>query len=199
MEKIDTKNYVGDEELVEEIDNRFRLYTFVLYEDTTTYNFDYTLNILKSLGEWAMIKHKPEKDESKEHIHFILRMKNAKDKDRVSELTGVPLQHFKNVKSERMMLRYLIHLDNEEKIQYDFHLVKTSKNYWRTFRKALDDLESEDEIIKNIYDFISYECKNVASHHQILYDLIQFVNENCYDSIYKRYRQEFNLYLNDLM
>lgn len=198
MEHIDSKNCIEDIEL-EELEHRFRLYTFVLYKDTTTYNYDYALNLLKSMGEWAMIEHKPEKDEKKEHVHFILRMKNAKKKDIISELTGIPVYHFKNVKSERMMLRYLIHLDDKNKIQYDFHLVETSKNYWRTFRKALDDLESEEEIIRNIYEFINTKVKSCDKRYQILYELITYVNDNCYDSIYKRYRPEFNLYLNDLL
>lgn len=196
MSKKSSKT-IEEEEIEQE--HKYRLFSIVLYEDTTSYNFEETLRLLKSMGQYAYIKHSPEKDEKKEHIHFVLRLVNQKKIERISELTGIPIQHIKRVKSERMMLRYLIHLDDQNKLQYDYHNVICSANYQRTFRKSLNDLETEEQIINNIYQFINNIYKKEHSRSGILFYLIQYVNSNCYETIYKRYRQEFNLYLNDLI
>lgn len=199
LKKKEIISTVEEEELSEELEHRYRVYSFILYSDTTSYNFDDCVRQLKSLGQWAMIKHNPEKEEKKEHYHFILHMKNGKKKDRIHELTGVPLPHFKNVRSERMMLRYLIHLDDPDKTQYNLSDVDTSPTYWRTFRKALDDMESEEQVINNIYQFINHLANTNQNRHSMIYDLIQYVNSNCYDTIYKRYRNEFLSYLQELL
>lgn len=196
MEKNNDKT-IEEEEI--ESDRRFRLFTMVLYKESIHYNYEDTIRLLKSMGQYAMIVHQPESDEKQEHVHFVLRLKNQKKLDKLSEETGVPISKIKNVRSERMILRYLIHLDDKDKIQYDYHQVECSPNYQRTFRKAIDDLESEEQIICNIYNFISDITNKESTRSNVLYYLIQYVNSNCYDTIYKRYRQEFYSYLTDLL
>lgn len=195
--KEDIVKTVEEEEI--EQDKRFRLFSIILYEDSNSYDFDSTISLLKSMGEYAYIKHRPEENEKKEHVHFVLRLKNQKKISKLNELTGIPMNHIKNVRSERAMLRYLIHLDENNKIKYNIDDVKTSSNYWRTYRKAVDNIESEETIINNIYSFITDLVNSNQSRMSMIQSLIQYVNYNCYDTIYKRYRQEYMLYLNSLL
>ena len=183
----------------EEIIKRIRVFSIILYKDSTSYDYDETIRYLKSMGQYAYIEHKPEKEEKKVHTHFILHCPNGKEIKVLSNKTGIPINHIKNVRSERSMLRYLIHYDDKDKIQYSLDQVNVSETYKRIFRKAFDDMESEEQQITNIYSFINELVKNSKSRHEVLYLLIQYVNSNCYDTIYKRYRQEFNSYLNDMI
>ena len=63
----------------EEIDEkRYRHFMILLYEDTESYNFNDVLFDLKgSFKNYAYIKHLPEDNEKKEHIHFILSQDNT--------------------------------------------------------------------------------------------------------------------------
>ena len=187
------------EEKTEENQKRVRMFSIILYKDSESYNYNDTIAFLKSMGQYAYIEHKPEKEEKKVHTHFLLKCPNAKTFETLHKKTSIPLQHIESVRSERFMIRYLIHFDNPEKIQYCLNDIQCSDTYKRVVRKAFDDMESEEVQISNIYNFINDLVKKTNKKHEILYLLIQYVNSNCYDIVYKRYRQEFNLYLQDLL
>ena len=105
----------------EEIEEKkFRNFMLLLYKDTTSYKFDDVLADLKgSFKNYAYIEHKPESNEKKEHLHFILSVDNPRSISGLSKRVGVPVYHIQNIKSLRQSCRYLTHRDNEEKIQYD--------------------------------------------------------------------------------
>lgn len=175
--------------------DRYRKYFILLYKETNSYNFEEVLFNLKGFKNWAYIEHKKEKKEKKDHIHFILVLDNACTKSSISKKTGVPSQFIENIINERACCRYLIHADDDDKIQYKIESVKTSRSYERFFKKQLEDKETEDIIIAKIYDMISSLCSTCRSQREIIPILTQWLNSNCYDTIYKRYRQEFNTYL----
>ena len=91
------------------------------------------------------------------------------------------------------MCRYLIHLDDPEKIQYSYNDVHVSKLFERKFKKNFEELKTEEEIIQDIYFFI--DNSHFDNYHEKLKYLLLFVNFNCYDTIYKRYRLEFLDYM----
>lgn len=181
--------------LLEEVQpKKYRNWCFVLYEDSTSYDFVNVLRILKSHKKWAYIKHIPENNEKKEHYHFILKLENATKKETLSKKIGISENYIDNIKSLRTMNRYLLHSDDEDKIQYGIDEVFISKNYLREFYKSFDDRMSEDEILDDIFKYIENECKNV-DYFKATRDLILHINMNCYDTIYKRYRNEILEYL----
>ena len=180
--------------ILEEIKpKKYRNWEILLYEDSYVYDFKEVMRILKSNKKYAYIKHLPEEDESKEHYHFILRLDNATKKSTLSNKIGVPENYISEIKSLRTMNRYLIHIDDEDKIQYDIPDVIISKPYQREYIKCFDDLLSEEEILEQIYQFID-TFRNL-DYFKCSRELVQFVNANCYDTIYKRYRPELTEYL----
>ena len=182
-------------ESLEEIKpQRFRNFTLILYQDTSSYNFEETLRIIKSQRKWAYIKHFPENDEKKEHYHVILSFDNQTSVSALSKKTGVPEQHIKGIKNMRAMCRYLIHKDDEEKYQYSLEQVMVSSLFTKEYRKQFDDIETEDQIIDNIYNFI-LKLKQKFGYCELQRLLIQYVNSHCYERVYKRYRFEFTEYL----
>lgn len=176
--------------------NRYRLWFLLLYKDAENYNYKDVLFNLKSYKNYAFIEHQPEEGEKKEHTHFLLKLDNACTKEALSKKTGLPINYIQNGKNERALCRYLLHADDENKIQYDENQVKVSRNYQRHFKKHFEDLETEDVIISNIYKEIDLLCCIKNDLKDIYPIFIQWININCYDTIYRRYKQEFKDYLN---
>lgn len=185
------KNITNSEEIDEK---RFRHFMILLYEDSEVYNFNDVLFDLKgSFKNYAYIEHQPENKEKKSHIHFILSLDNARSINSISKRLGIPSNYFQSIKSLRASCRYLTHIDFDDKIQYDLSDVIVSPSFSRKFYSSFDDLKTEQDVIDDIYLYIdsltNYTFKVALKH------LILFVNSQSYDTIYKRYRNEFIDYL----
>lgn len=183
--------------LTEEIDEkRYRNFMILLYEDTTSYIFNDVLFDLKgSFKNYAYIKHFPEDKEKKEHYHLILSLDNPRTIKSLSSRLGIPINHIESIRSLRASCRYLTHQDNEEKKKYNLTDVVVSKSFSRKFFGAFDDLKTEEDIIDDIYNYIDYLVTENKTFHIGIKKLIIFVNTQNYDTIYKRYRYEFQDYL----
>lgn len=186
--KIETKS--------EEIDEkRYRNFMILLYEDTASYVFNDVLFDLKgSFKNYAYIKHLPEENEKKEHYHFILALDNPRTIASLSKRVGVPENFIQPVKSLRASCRYLTHQDNDDKTKYYLTDVKVSNSFSRKFFASFDDLQTEEDVIDDIYNYIDV-ISDANKFSECIKMLIKFVNQNAYDTIYKRYRVEFTEYL----
>lgn len=174
--------------------DRFRNFNVLLYPDTTSYNYNDVIFKLNEYKYFAYIEHKPETDEKKEHTHLFIHLDNACTKSSIANNLGIPQNFVQETKSVRSSCRYLTHIDYPDKIQYDYNQVHISTMFERRFKKNFEDLETEEQIINNIFEFID------TLHHDYHYDyavrvLIQWINLNVYDTIFKRYRSEFLVYL----
>lgn len=177
--------------------DRFRSFFILLYPDSTSYNIDNVFFELNGFKYFAYIKHQPETDEKKIHYHLYIYVDSACTISAVSKRLGIPINHIQHVLSQRASLRYLTHIDYPEKIQYDFKEIKHSVAIERDLLKSYSDIESEIDIINNIYKFIT-SLKENYSYNDALIELIKFVNLNYYDTIYKRYRNEYKEFMKNL-
>lgn len=177
--------------------DRARNYFILLYQDTNSYNYNEVLRILKGYKYWAYMEHKAEQDEKKEHTHFFLHLDNALTIQSLSNKTGIPQNFFKVPRSIRSVNRYLIHKDDEDKIQYNIEDVKVSKCWQRSFEKCFDDTLTEEEIIISIYNAIDDMIlqNNNCNKSTILKTLMLWTYQNCFDTTYRKYRKEFTDYL----
>ena len=183
-----------EEDLIEEkIPKKYRCFTFVCYEESKHYNFDELMFNLKGLKYWAYIKHRPEDNEKVEHYHVLIKLDNATTCESISKKTGVPVNRIQYVRNIRAMCRYMIHADDTDKIQYSIDDVHVSKLFERKFKKNFEELKSEEEIIQDIYFWL--DNSHFDTYNEKVRNLLLFVNFNCYDTIYKRYRYEFLDYL----
>lgn len=189
------------ETLTEEIDEkRYRNFIILLYEDSTSYNFEEVLFDLKgSFKNYAYIKHKPETSEKKEHYHFILSLDNARTISSLAKRVGVAPNYFQPIKSLRASCRYLTHIDTEDKNKYNLSDVVVSNSFMRKFYGAYDDLKTEGDVIDDIYNYVEYITSTTGNVQEAIKELIMFVNKNNYDTIYKRYRVEFLEYLKSII
>lgn len=191
MKKIETTS--------EEIDEkRYRHFMILLYDESRFYNFDDVLFDLKgSFKNYAYIKHLPEEDEKESHTHFILSLDNPRSIDSLSKRVGVPSNYIQSIKSLRASCRYLTHIDNDDKTRYELTDVKVSSAFSRKFFGAYDDLKTEEDVIDDIYLFI--DSLSGTDYKDAIKQLIKFVNSQAYDTIYKRYRYEYQDYLKDTL
>lgn len=185
--------YIEQPMIEETIPKKYRCFTLVVYDESIHYKLDDILFALKGFKYWAYIRHEPEDDEKQPHYHILIKLENATTVESISKKTGVPTHKIQYVRNVRAMSRYLIHFDDPEKIQYQISDIKISKLFERKFLKNFEDLKTEEEMINDIYFFI--DNSHFDTYQEKLRYLIQFVNINCYDTIYKRYRYEFLDYL----
>lgn len=174
-------------------DKQYRNFMVLFYDESIHYNFNDVIFNLHSMKYYAYIKHQPETDEKTEHYHAFIHLDSATTEERLSKRLGIPVDKVKFVKNIRGACRYLTHIDYPEKIQYSLDDVKVSGLFKRKFLKNFEDVKTEEEIIQDIYSFI--DNNHCDSYAEKLKYLIMFVNINCYDTVYKRYRPEFLDYL----
>ena len=108
MKKVEVINYEED------IPKRYRCFTILLYNDSSSYNFDDVMFNIRGYKYWAFVKHIPEDDELKVHYHVIIKLENATTCEAIAKQLGVPLQHVKYVRNIRAMCRYLDHLSESD-------------------------------------------------------------------------------------
>lgn len=180
--------------------DRARIFTIVAYSDTTTYNIEEVLSYFRSLKKCAYILHNQDlktdlsgelEELKKEHYHIVVKYDNATTPQAISNKCGIPTNYIQSVRSERQMLRYLTHIDDKEKYQYEYNDIYFTPSYERELKSAYDDLKTEEEQMLIIKDFIDHIDKNLA-YSTRLFKLILFVNTNNYNRIYKRYEKQFN-------
>ena len=163
---------------------KYRHFILLLYPEWD--NFKNILGDLKgSFKNYAYIKHIPETEEKKEHVHFILSLENARTIESISNRVGVPSNLIQNCKSLRASCRYLVHKDDEDKYQYNLDQVVVSHSFKSTFFKSFDDLLSDEEILDNIYTFID-SYKDLGSI-RLEIELTKYVCANAFERVFKRY------------
>lgn len=180
------------------MEERHRLFSIILYKESETYNTIEILKNIKGYRYYAFILHDKDLQDNgeykKPHYHIIIKVDNACTIQALSNKIGIPKNYIQFIRNERAYIRYLIHIDDEEKTQYNLSDIVCSRSYNSKIMKSFDDLETEEEIIDKIFCFINeHSDLDYISFYRIF---LQWLNSNCYYSIYNRYRKEFNMVLN---
>lgn len=185
------KNIITSSEEV--IDKRYRHFMFLLYPEDENYE-DILADIKGNFKNWAYITHQPESEEKKLHTHVILSLDNTRTIESICKRLEIPTRLCQRVRGLRGACRYLIHKDDEDKTQYDLSEVVVSKSFSSTFFASFDDLESDSDMLSNIYAFIDdhKSCKPI----EIEVMLTEFVTSANYSRIFKRYYNTIVKYIN---
>ena len=188
-------NYILDKismkVIKENATDRARIFTIVLYDDTSTYNTKEVLDYFMSLKRCAFIKHTQDLKEDlngvvldelkKPHYHIVVKYDNATTISAISKKSGVPTNYIQPVRSERQMLRYLTHIDDKKKYQYNISDIVYTNSYQREIKSAFDDIKTEEEQMLIIQDFI----KNLDSSLPYATRLFKLIlSHNVYKSYY---------------
>lgn len=137
--------------------NNKRFYNFmiVLYPDDP--NFESQINNLTQY-DYIYIKHDNDVTEEgeikKEHIHFIIRFKNARTITALSKESGVGTHMIEPIKNLTASLKYLIHYKNDNKFQYGIEQCVSNCDLLNRLKKLTHEDIPEDKKIMEIIDFI---------------------------------------------
>lgn len=135
---------------------KYRSFTGILYPDSTAYNCEELLDKLPVIfEEWGYVLHDSDVLESgevkKAHYHWVGRRKNPVSLKTIANAFGIPEEAIEFVKHGwRAAVRYLTHVDHEEKFQYDPACVVCSFDYGKFL---VDDVSSED-MAKGIFNYL---------------------------------------------
>lgn len=143
-------------------------------------------------ADYFWIEHQAEeKDddaELKDHVHILWRFTTPRYLRHCASTLGIPPNYIKRVTSYTSYLRYLIHLDNPEKICYTIDDVGcSSPAAEQILRKAVDltlDLDSQNTDFKRLVH-LAFSTSN-------MYDFLISVAELNLLSVYQRYQNSIN-------
>lgn len=124
-----------------------------LYLDSKEWQDAYSR--LLELNDVAYIHHNA--DDCKEHIHAVVFTENQTYNTSLAKSLGIEFKWIEQVKDRKKVLRYLIHLDNPDKHQYqEDEVMFTSEYAKQQFTVAVDVgvKESEDSKVLRLIELI---------------------------------------------
>ena len=166
------------------IDRKKKYYTycFILYKDSLDYDYNKVIDYITSNWScYGYIEHQPEKDEKKVHTHVLVHFDNKRYISAISKEINVKENYFEPC-NLIPYLRYLIHLDDEEKIQYSPYEVQGP------LQKKLVELVQSNKMSE--VEQVSCICEFIFEFDTFLHyaTLLQFVLKNgCYSAFRRNY------------
>lgn len=154
QDKINTPN---KSQVISQTDQRSTTWTFLAYPESVPENW---IEILKSLHIPFIVSPlhdkdlKPDGTTKKPHYHIIVRFRSKKSFKQIKEGVCDPLggPHPQPVFDFPMMVRYLAHLDDPEKAQYDIEDIEVYGNI-DVKQYLYNHQEYQMEILKDILNF----------------------------------------------
>lgn len=126
--------------------------------------------------DWSWIYHDPDTEESTPHVHFMFRTNGTRSIKNISDKIGLEGNYIQIVKSEIGYRRYIMHLDDKEKHQYDVYDVHTNNH--SLFRLAKDGNKGNSDIFKLYRDYCSL-CSGIITPNDFIkehYDSMEKLN-----------------------
>lgn len=132
---------------------RDRKFELVLYPDSDLYNCDSVIQLSQSyFADWAYCLHHSDTTDDgelkKAHIHFVGKLSDVRSPEVVCKDLGLPFNAISNIKNWKAACRYLIHLDQPQKYQYQLDDVVSSFSILSSF--SLPDEEQARRIMEYI-------------------------------------------------
>lgn len=84
--------------------------------------------------KWSFIDHEPDNDEGKQHTHFLVRFNGSRTVQQVADRFEISPQYVQKVNKLTAFMRYMMHLDNPDKHQYNVDDIST--NFEKEFSLA---------------------------------------------------------------
>ena len=120
---------------------------------------------LCSSHKYAFITHDNDLDEfgefKKPHVHFFFKVSTPRTLDWFNKYLDIPKNQLQAVKSERAVLRYLCHLDNDDKVRYSPSYVMSNFDYQKAIldKDKIDYYQLYDDYLKvgqfmSVADFV---------------------------------------------
>lgn len=124
-------------------------------------------------------------EDKKAHVHFLIFFPYQKTLSAVSKLLGVPPNMIQYVDNKVGAIRYLTHIDNEDKYKYNIDSIVSNFDVQPYFQVKKQDKSSEEGI--QVLSLIEYIRQN---EYTTLEMLVQYAIDN---GIYSTLRRNQNI------
>lgn len=84
------------------------------------------VDVLPDFVSWAYIIHEPDTEEGSKHYHFLVRANGTRSVKQIADKVGIPSNFVQVVRKVVAFRRYMLHLDNDEKITYTLDDIHTN-------------------------------------------------------------------------
>lgn len=180
-------------------DVKYRNIVLLLYPEWE--NYKEILNKLKELGGKVFyIEHNADDEVSKPHTHVLLSFVNPRRPINIANRLNIDVKFVRKCSDKYKFIRYLIHADNPEKVQYpksaivcdDDCLVDLEKAFFRGATLSsgqgflmLYDFINSNDIPLTLNDIVEYAIKidalgDVRTYWQILVSAVKEHNSGVY-------------------
>ena len=156
-----------------------RVWFLEFYPDSSTYNTNDFLNTIKHFSEFAYILHDKDVNSDtgelkKPHYHAVVRTTPCLISSILNKFPGLPSQFVEFSHEFRWCIRYLIHLDDITKYQYDRQAIVHNLSDIDVYLRSKSELA------------LVWQMVDLRLNGSSWYDLLKFSYENsCYD-VYRR-------------
>lgn len=149
----------------------------------------------KEFPFWGWIDHVPDKSSEEEdshfHTHIIIRSGGTRSIRQVASVLHIPVNYCQVVHQKRSLMRYFIHLDNPEKVQY--HETDIHSNQISLFKEAWIDNADNDvrRLFSDLDDlyFARITIPQFIDRHYIEFQKMPFYQKI---KIYEFLQKQFN-------
>ena len=149
-------------------------WTLILYENSENLDFSKKIELIKKQYNYLYIKHDkdllPTGEIKKSHYHIVLKFKNYKWKNSLSEELDIPPNYLEPVRSLNSILCYLIHFKEETKHHYDIMEVKGSADFKSKLLKVINNIDkTEEDKISILFNYIMISNRKITFSNFVSY------------------------------
>lgn len=85
------------------------------------------IKVLPDFTSWAYIRHEPDTEDGTEHYHFLVRNNGTRSVGQIADKLGISGQYVQVCRKVVAFRRYMLHLDQDEKIKYTLDDIHTNR------------------------------------------------------------------------
>lgn len=153
------------------------------YFCSVTHDLDLASEMIKVLPDfsyWAYIKHESDTEEGTPHYHFLVRHNGTRSVGQIADKLGISGQYVQVCRKVVAFRRYMLHLDQDEKLKYTIDDIHTSD--LSSFRVAISGNEKKD--VNDIYkDFLRLQRGYITAEEFIQQNYVDLQNMPFYQKI----------------
>ena len=153
------------------------------YFCSVTHDIELAQEIIKVLPDftyWAYICHQPDFENSTQHYHFLIHHNGTRSIKQVADKLGISGQYVQVCRKVVAFRRYMLHLDQDEKIKYTLDDIHT--NSLPSFKSAI--IGNDERDINDFYkDWVSLTTGHITREEFIQQNYIALNKLNFYQKI----------------
>lgn len=127
------------------------------------YNEELLLNYLDKnrdyIKEYAYIKHIAEAEDKVDHIHLYLEFNDPKNRKPIANALKINEMLIQSCKSKKSILRYFLHKDFPNKIQYEINEIMSNIDINLLYCLIEEKVETEEDYLQQQIDYLDNGLK----------------------------------------